>query len=157
MNAMNSPKDQDDATHRQSESMKFMIQQAIAEAQLFWQRINTILVVQAASVAGVSTLIAADKPTSTVTAALLSGIGLSSCIVWFQITRMSRYYGDVWLRDARRIADTNPALKELFFYSLGFREQIGKKQDAGASQRMREHFRNFVDQQGRALQHVFTP
>lgn|GEM_PF-1980784 len=105
------------------EDIRFLINMAIAEAQLFWQRTNTMLVVEAASVAGVSTLLASNVTIATQIAKLLCGVGAFTCVVWWQMTRMSRYYNNMWLVDARKIAERTPALKDVYNFALGFHEQ----------------------------------
>lgn len=104
------------------QSVHFLIEQAHQEVANFWTRMNVFLAINSGGVAAVAAWLTSDHPPPFgVVTIFIVASGLFCCI-WLVVIKMSQYYGDRWLRDARRIAEGLADMRQELFVSLGFRE-----------------------------------
>jgi len=103
--------------------LKFLIEQHIKEVQYFWMRTNIFIVLNVAVFGAVINKVFSETPMSKEVMLIIGVIGITFCGIWIQVSRVSKYYSNRWLTDARRIACDSSALKEGFYISLGFREK----------------------------------
>lgn len=102
--------------------INFLIDQAYKEVNISWIRTNIFLVL---SIAALGAVISGMSRENELDPGIVLGISIAGflfSVIWLQVNRMSRYYADRWLNDARRIAHNDSSLKSIFYYSLGFRE-----------------------------------
>jgi hypothetical protein len=102
--------------------MEFLIEQSHYASTLYWTRTNIFLSIQTFSLAAALAWLAGDNPPAFWAVLALSSLGFVFCAIWFQVNRMSRYYHDVFVRDARRAAIAADKIG-LVYFSLGFAEQ----------------------------------
>ncbi|MBL8764739.1 MAG: hypothetical protein JNM07_10770 [Phycisphaerae bacterium] len=112
------------------EHVAFLIEQAHAASNLYWTRTNVFLSIQTFSLAGVIAWLGGNHPPAFWVVLALAVLGFVFCAIWFHVNRMSRYYHDVFVRDARRAAVAAGKVG-LVYFSLGFAEQKGFRVEEG--------------------------
>jgi len=114
------------------DALKFMIERAHFESQMYWTRTNVFLLINAvASGLAVQMITGPGDWTvaSLVVLLCVATIGALFGIAWWRMQSISQYYNHVWMADARRVAlrSRDAALADRYLYSLGLRARLPQR------------------------------
>lgn len=111
------------------DALKFMVERAHFESQLYWTRTNVFLLINAVATGLVIQEQTSPSDWTPISLALVAGVSVIGTLfgfVWWRMQRISQYYNRVWMVDARRLVlgSGNPQLFDRYLYSLGFRSRL---------------------------------
>ena len=115
------------------ERIRFLITQHHQQSNLFWTRTYIFLTISTIGLGLATHILRTEKPIDPWIIFMISIAGIIFSVIWVQINRMSKYYEDRWLVDARNVLQDGSnseinKLRSVFYYSLGFYEQYVKNQ-----------------------------
>jgi len=116
-------------TLSREDALKFMVERAHFESQLYWTRTNVFLLINAVASGFVIQEQASPGNWTLVSLLLVTGVSLVGVLfgfVWWRMQLISQYYNRVWMADARRLVlnSGDPQLLDRYLYSLGFRPRL---------------------------------
>ncbi len=129
--------------------IQFIIEQHYEEVKNFWVRTNFFFIISSIGFGFIIVSFTSENQLHPLLIYTISLGGIIFSLTWFQINRMSKYYEDRWMVDARRLAskEGNEQLKESFKFSLGFYEREVRE---GKEERKKRGFDNVPRPWGRS-------